>query len=135
MHIHFKHNDVPAEIQLHTSKSWEVKKKQDEKYHIIREEENKRTLPFEQIEKLKQESRALGQESDLDIKLFTSFDVISTESTSAKSLKRLNADEEENLTHILRLKSNSKATSSDADIAYKRPDSELNQKEEIAYRG
>ncbi|BDQ26876.1 hypothetical protein ASB1_05520 [Helicobacter heilmannii] len=135
VHIHFKHNDVPAEIQLHTSKSWEVKKKQDEKYHIIREEENKRTLPFEQIEKLKQESRALGQESDLDIKLFTSFDVISTESTSAKSLKRLNADEEENLTHILRLKSNSKATSSDADMAYKRPDSELNQKEEIATGG
>ncbi|WP_158656973.1 hypothetical protein, partial [Helicobacter bizzozeronii] len=62
--------------------------------------------------------------------------VISTESSSAKSLNRLNADTDSNLTHILRLKSNSKTPSSPgADMAYKRPDSVLNQKEEILTGG
>ncbi|WP_185963038.1 PBECR3 domain-containing polyvalent protein, partial [Helicobacter mehlei] len=137
IHIHFKHNNIPAEIQVHTPKNWAVKKKQDEKYHfIIREEEINPTLGEEELKKLKQESKALGQDSDLDIKLLTSFEVISTESTSAKSLNRLNADTDSNLTHILRLKSNSKTPSSPgAEIAYKRPDSVLNQKEEILTGG
>ncbi|WP_268877268.1 PBECR2 nuclease fold domain-containing protein, partial [Helicobacter mehlei] len=136
IHIHFKHNNIPAEIQVHTPKNWAVKKKQDEKYHIIREEEINPTLSKEELAQLKQESKALGQDSDLDIKLLTSFEVISTESTSAKSLNRLNADTDSNLTHILRLKSNSKTPSSPgAEIAYKRPDSVLNQKEEILTGG
>ncbi|WP_459177823.1 nucleotidyltransferase family protein, partial [Helicobacter heilmannii] len=135
VHIHFKHNDVPAEIQVHTPKSWENKKAQDGNYHIMREQQVNPTLTKEEWERLSAESRALGQDSDLDINLFTSFEVISTESGSAASLNLLKSEKDLNLTHILRLKSNSKATSSDADMAYKRPDSELNQKEEIATGG
>ncbi|CCB80576.1 hypothetical protein HBZC1_15900 [Helicobacter bizzozeronii CIII-1] len=133
IHIHFKHNDVSAEIQVHTPKNWAIKKQQDEKYHIIREEEINPTLGEEELKRLKEESKALGQDSDLDIKLLTSFEVISTESTSAKSLNRLNAPTDSNLTHILRLKSNSKEPppSNDAS-AYKRPDSELNQNDNLS---
>ncbi|WP_459177972.1 putative barnase/colicin E5 family endoribonuclease, partial [Helicobacter bizzozeronii] len=133
IHIHFKHNDVSAEIQVHTPKNWAIKKQQDEKYHIIREEEINPTLGEEELKKLKEESKALGQDSDLDIKLLTSFEVISTESTSAKSLNRLNADTDSNLTHILRLKSNSKEPPPSKDAnAYKRPDSELNQNDNLS---
>ncbi|WP_268877835.1 PBECR2 nuclease fold domain-containing protein, partial [Helicobacter vulpis] len=87
------------------------------------------TLSKEELAQLKQESRLLGQDSDLDINLFTSFEVISTEfSGSATSLNLKNEAIDSNLTHILRLKSNSKAPPPLNDAsAYNRPDSELNQ--------
>ncbi|WP_158651979.1 PBECR3 domain-containing polyvalent protein, partial [Helicobacter bizzozeronii] len=133
IHIHFKHNDVSAEIQVHTPKNWAIKKQQDEKYHIIREEEINPTLGEEELKKLKEESKVLGQDSDLDIKLLTSFEVISTESTSAMSLNLKNAPTDSNLTHILRLKSNSKEPPPSKDAnAYKRPDSELNQNDNLS---
>ncbi|WP_285653285.1 hypothetical protein, partial [Helicobacter ailurogastricus] len=136
VHIHFKHNDIPAEIQVHTLKSWENKKAQDGNYHIMREQQVNPTLTKEEWERLSAESRALGQDSDLDINLFTSFEVISTESGSAASLNLLKSEKDLNLTHILRLKSNSKTPSSPgADMAYSRPDSVLNQKDEIATGG
>ncbi|WP_459177833.1 nucleotidyltransferase family protein, partial [Helicobacter bizzozeronii] len=134
IHIHFKHNDVSAEIQVHTPKNWAIKKQQDEKYHIIREEEINPTLGEEELKRLKEESRALGQDSDLDIKLLTSFEVISTEfSGSAMSVNLKNAATDSNLTHILRLKSNSKEPPPSKDAnAYKRPDSELNQNDNLS---
>ncbi|MFC3848548.1 hypothetical protein ACFOPX_08530, partial [Helicobacter baculiformis] len=119
VHVQFTHNDVPAEIQVHTAKNWEIKKRQDGSYHIAREEETNPTLTKEEWEHLIQESKRLGQESDLDINLFTSFEVISTESSSAASLNLRKSENDLNLTHILRLKSNSKTPSSPgAEIAY-----------------
>ncbi|GMB93416.1 hypothetical protein NHP200010_11350 [Helicobacter bizzozeronii] len=133
IHIHFKHNDVSAEIQVHTPKNWAVKKKQDESYHVTRDNEITKKLSETQVKELLQKSRALGQESDLDISLLTSFEVISTEfSGSAMSVNLKNAATDSNLTHTLRLKSYSKEPppSNDAS-AYKRPDSELNQNDNL----
>ncbi|WP_199767473.1 PBECR2 nuclease fold domain-containing protein, partial [Helicobacter bizzozeronii] len=133
IHIHFKHNDVSAEIQVHTPKNWAIKKKQDESYHVTRDNEITKKLSETQVKELLQKSKALGQESDLDISLLTSFEVISTEfSGSAMSVNLKNAATDSNLTHILRLKSYSKEPppSNDAS-AYKRPDSELNQNDNL----
>ncbi|WP_158650240.1 PBECR3 domain-containing polyvalent protein, partial [Helicobacter bizzozeronii] len=134
IHIHFKHNDVPAEIQVHTPKNWAIKKKQDESYHVTRDNEITKKLSETQVKELLQKSKALGQESDLDISLLTSFEVISTEfSGSAMSVNLKNAATDSNLTHILRLKSNSKEPPPSKDAnAYKRPDSELNQNDNLS---
>ncbi|CCA30640.1 unnamed protein product, partial [Helicobacter felis ATCC 49179] len=135
MHIQFNYNGVGSEIQLHTAQNWEIKKQLDEIYHVLREQEINPTLTQAEWERLNRESKRLAQDFDVDINLFTSFEVISTESKSAASLNSRNATNEENLTHILRLKSYSKTPPSSDASAYNRPDSVLNQKEEILTGG
>ncbi|WP_104625659.1 hypothetical protein, partial [Helicobacter felis] len=135
VHIQFNYNGVGSEIQLHTAQNWEIKKQLDEIYHVLREQEINPTLTQAEWERLNRESKRLAQDFDVDINLFTSFEVISTESKSAASLNSRNATNEENLTHILRLKSYSKTPPSSDASAYNRPDSVLNQKEEILTGG
>ncbi|WP_163499546.1 hypothetical protein [Helicobacter suis] len=131
MHVQFEFNGVPSEIQLNTKKNWEIKKQMDSNYHVLREQEVKRTLPHKEIEKLKRESRALAQDMDLDISDLTSFKVNSPVKGSDKSVLVRRSLEDLKGDQNLPLKSYSKETSSDADIAYNRPESLLNQKESL----
>ncbi|TSA79181.1 hypothetical protein FNE76_08030, partial [Helicobacter mehlei] len=129
VHIQFNYNGVASEIQLHTAQNWEIKKQLDEIYHILREQTINPTLSKDEMQELIEKSRTLAQALELDIKDFASFEVISTEfSGSAISVNSKNEATEGNLTHILRLKSNSKMPSSPgADTAYNRPDSVLRE--------
>uniref|UniRef100_UPI0013CE0A7A putative barnase/colicin E5 family endoribonuclease n=1 Tax=Helicobacter felis TaxID=214 RepID=UPI0013CE0A7A len=126
-HINFTYNDIPSEIQLHTPKSWEAKKKQDPYYKELRREKLKPTLTKSELKKLRRKVKELGQESDLDISLFASSRLTSPQYSPVqselvtKSAVDLNATQEPPL--------NSKAGSSSASgNAYNRLDSKLNQK-------
>ncbi|WP_163563926.1 hypothetical protein [Helicobacter suis] len=57
MHVQFKFNSVPSEIQLQTAKGWEIKKQTDSIYHVLREQEIKQTLTDQEIEALKAEKQ------------------------------------------------------------------------------
>ena len=48
LHLQFEFNGIKSKIQLHTKQGWEIKKKQDEIYQVLREEEVKGTLSFEE---------------------------------------------------------------------------------------
>ncbi|CCF81040.1 hypothetical protein HBZS_114890 [Helicobacter bizzozeronii CCUG 35545] len=58
IHIHFKHNDVSAEIQVHTPKNWAIKKKQDESYHVTRDNEITKKLSETQVKELLQKKQS-----------------------------------------------------------------------------
>ncbi|WP_346265325.1 hypothetical protein [Helicobacter suis] len=133
VHIQFEFNGVPSEIQLHTVKSWRIKKRLDPLYHELREHEIKNTLTTEEVKNIKAASRRLGQDSDLDIKAFTSFAVKSdSASNSEKSVLVRKSATDLNLTQEPLEKSNSNVPPVvDLDvksIAYNRPESVLSEK-------
>nr|WP_240451798.1 hypothetical protein [Helicobacter sp. L8] len=126
-HINFTYNGVPSEIQIHTPKSWETKKKQDPYYKELRKEKLKSTRTKSELKKLRRKIKELGQESDLDISLFASSRLTSPQYSPVqselvtKSAVDLNATQEPPL--------NSKAgSSSESENAYNLRDSKLNQK-------
>uniref|UniRef100_UPI0023DD8D97 PBECR2 nuclease fold domain-containing protein n=1 Tax=Helicobacter suis TaxID=104628 RepID=UPI0023DD8D97 len=129
VHVQFEFNGVPSEIQLNTAKNWDIKKQMDSNYHVLREQEVKRTLPYKEISKLKAESWRLAQGLDLDISDLTSFAVKSdSASNSEKSvLVRKSLEDLKAIQEPLE-KSNSKPISSESEIAYNRPDSVLSEK-------
>ncbi|WP_163533960.1 hypothetical protein [Helicobacter suis] len=131
VHVQFEFNGVPSEIQLHTAKNWDIKKQMDSIYHVLREQEVERTLPYKEIEQLKRKSKALAQGLDLDISDLTSFKVNSPVKGSDKSVLVRRSLEDLKGDQKPPLKSYSKETSSDADIAYNRLESLLNQKESL----
>uniref|UniRef100_UPI001F08166D PBECR3 domain-containing polyvalent protein n=1 Tax=Helicobacter suis TaxID=104628 RepID=UPI001F08166D len=133
VHVQFEFNGVPSEIQLHTVKSWRIKKRLDPLYHELREHEIKNTLTPEEVENIRAASRQLGQDSDLDIKALTSFAVKSdSASNSEKSVLVRKSATDLNLTQQPLEKSNSYPPSVvDLDVksnAYNRPDSTLSEK-------
>ncbi|WP_268877834.1 putative barnase/colicin E5 family endoribonuclease, partial [Helicobacter vulpis] len=126
-HINFTYEGISSEIQVHTPKSWETKKKQDPYYKELRREKLHPRLTKGELKKLRRRIRELGQESDLDISFFTSSKLTSPQYSPVqselvtKSAVDLNATQEPPL--------NSKAGSSSASgTAYNRLDSKLNQK-------
>ncbi|WP_163565445.1 hypothetical protein [Helicobacter suis] len=48
---------MPSEIQLQTTKGWEIKKQTDSIYHVLREQKIKQTLTDQKIEALKVEKQ------------------------------------------------------------------------------
>ncbi|WP_120946358.1 putative barnase/colicin E5 family endoribonuclease [Helicobacter labacensis] len=137
IHVQFEYNGVGSEIQLHTAQSWDIKKRLDEIYHILREQAVNPTLSKEEIQELVRESQRIAQDLDLDINALTSFALSSDKNaTSEKSVLVRKSSIDLNDSQDLALKSNSNMPSSPgADIAYNRPDSVLNQKDEILTGG
>ncbi|WP_163555480.1 hypothetical protein [Helicobacter suis] len=108
----------------------------DSNYHVLREQEVKRTLPHKEIEKLKRESKTLAQGMDLDINDLTSFKVNSPVKGSEKSVLVRKSPKDLNRDQNLPLKSYSNSALSDtdvaSDIAYNRLESPLNQNESLS---
>ncbi|WP_459177835.1 putative barnase/colicin E5 family endoribonuclease, partial [Helicobacter baculiformis] len=128
LHVQFTYEGIPSEIQVHTAQSWGVKKKLDESYHVLREQEIAPTLTHKEMEALAEESQRLAQDVDLDINALTSFAVsLDKNATSEKSVLVRKSSTDLNDSQNSRLKSYSKDTSSEADTAYSRLDSPLNQ--------
>ncbi|WP_267891205.1 PBECR3 domain-containing polyvalent protein, partial [Helicobacter bizzozeronii] len=126
-HINFTYNDIPSEIQIHTPKSWQAKKKQDPYYKELRREKLKPTLTKSELKKLRRKVKELGQESDLDISLFASSKLTSPQYSPVQSELVTKSAVDLNATHEPPL--NSKAGSSSVSgNAYNRLDSKLNQK-------
>ncbi|GLH58073.1 PBECR3 domain-containing polyvalent protein [Helicobacter ailurogastricus] len=126
-HINFNFNGVPSEIQLHTPKSWEIKKQLDPLYKAKRRLQLERKLTNKDLRDFKRKMKALGQESDLDISLLTSFKLTSPQASSAMSVlsKKSGTELNENQDHLLG--SNSNPGTSDSGNAYSRLESKLNQ--------
>ncbi|WP_053941335.1 hypothetical protein, partial [Helicobacter ailurogastricus] len=127
-HINFNFNGVPSEIQLHTPKSWEIKKQLDPLYKAKRRLQLERKLTNKDLRDFKRKMKALGQESDLDISLLTSFKLTSPQASSAMSVlsKKSGTELNESQDHLL--KSNSNPGTSESGNAYNRLESKLNQK-------
>ncbi|WP_163565256.1 hypothetical protein [Helicobacter suis] len=131
VHIQFEFNSVPSEIQIHTAKNWGIKKQMDSIYHVLREQGIRQTLKDEEIEELKRKSKALAQGLDLDISDLTSFKVNSPVKGSEKSVLVRKSSIDLKGDQNPPLKSYSNRAPYDADIAYNRPESPLNQKESL----
>ncbi|WP_163533257.1 hypothetical protein [Helicobacter suis] len=131
VHIQFEFNGVPSEIQIHTAKNWGIKKQMDSIYHVLREQGIRQTLKDEEIEELKRKSKALAQGIDLDISDLTSFKVNSPVKGSEKSVLVRKSSIDLKGDQNPPLKSYSNRAPYDADIAYNRPESLLNQKESL----
>uniref|UniRef100_UPI0022870407 PBECR2 nuclease fold domain-containing protein n=1 Tax=Helicobacter vulpis TaxID=2316076 RepID=UPI0022870407 len=132
IHVQFTYNGIGSEIQVHTAQSWEVKKRLDEIYHILREQEINPTLSREELNALLEEGRRLAQGVDLDINALTSFALsLDKNATSEKSVLVRKSPKDLNDSQNSRLKSYSNtALSGNSEPwanAYNRPDSELNQ--------
>ncbi|MFC3847624.1 hypothetical protein ACFOPX_03625 [Helicobacter baculiformis] len=132
IHVQFEFNGVGSEVQLHTAQSWGVKKKLDEIYHILREQEVNPTLSREELNALLEESQRLAQDVDLDINALTSFAVsLDKNATSEKSVLARKSPKDLNDSQNSRLKSYSNtALSGNSEPwanAYSRLDSPLNQ--------
>ncbi|WP_459177921.1 putative barnase/colicin E5 family endoribonuclease, partial [Helicobacter ailurogastricus] len=127
-HINFNFNGVPSEIQLHTPKSWEVKKQLDPLYKAKRRLQLERKLTNKEAKEFRRKMRALAQDSDLDISLLTSFKLTSPQESSFQSVlsKKSGTELNENQDHLL--KSNSNPGTSESGNAYSRLESKLNQK-------
>ncbi|WP_247598271.1 PBECR2 nuclease fold domain-containing protein, partial [Helicobacter bizzozeronii] len=126
-HVNFTYNGIPSEIQIHTPKSWQAKKKQDPYYKELRREKLKPTLTKSELKKLRRKVKELGQESDLDISLFASSRLTSPQYSPVQSELVTKSAVDLNATHEPPL--NSKAGSSSVSgNAYNRLDSKLNQK-------
>ncbi|WP_199764046.1 hypothetical protein [Helicobacter felis] len=126
-HINFDFKGVSAEVQVHTPKSWEVKKALDPLYKEKRRLQLEGKLSKKDLKEFKRKMKAIGQESDLDSSLLTSFKLTSPQESSVtsvlekKSWVDLNATQEPSL--------NSKAgSSSESENAYNLRESKLNQK-------
>ncbi|MFC3847256.1 PBECR2 nuclease fold domain-containing protein, partial [Helicobacter baculiformis] len=126
-HINFTYEGIPSEIQVHTPKSWETKKKQDPYYKELRREKLHPRLTKSELKKLRRRIRELGQESDLDISFFTSSKLTSPQYSPVQSELVTKSAVDLNATHEPSL--NSKAgSSSESGTAYNRLESKLNQK-------
>ncbi|WP_167620003.1 hypothetical protein [Helicobacter bilis] len=130
LHLQFEFNGIKSEIQLHTKQGWEIKKKQDEIYQVLREEEVKGTLSFEERQNLMRKSKRLGESHEFSINDFASFEPISTTSSySEKSVLRLKEVESYSSQESFL---NSKPLLSEPDKAYNRLDSTLSQKDNLS---
>ena len=130
MHLQFEFNGIKSEIQLHTKQGWEIKKKQDEIYQVLREEEVKGTLSFEERQNLMRKSKRLGDSHEFSINDFASFEPISTTSSySEKSVIRLKEAESYSSQESFL---NSKPLLSEPDKAYNRLDLTLSQKDNLS---
>uniref|UniRef100_UPI0031F775DD PBECR2 nuclease fold domain-containing protein n=1 Tax=Helicobacter suis TaxID=104628 RepID=UPI0031F775DD len=137
VHVQFEFNGVPSEIQLHTAKNWRIKKRLDPLYHKSRELKIKNTLTPEELENILEKSRRIAQDSDLDIKDLTSFEVsLDKYSYSEKSVLVRKSATDLNLTQEPLEKSNSNvAPVVDLDVrsnAYNRPELPLKQNESLS---
>ncbi|WP_459177801.1 PBECR3 domain-containing polyvalent protein, partial [Helicobacter bizzozeronii] len=126
-HINFDFKGASAEVQVHTPKSWEVKKQLDPLYKEKRRLQLEGKLSKKDLKEFKRKMKAIAQESDLDSSLLTSFKLTSPQASSVtsvlekKSWVDLNATQEPSL--------NSKAgSSSESENAYNLCESKLNQK-------
>ncbi|MFC3847848.1 hypothetical protein ACFOPX_04785, partial [Helicobacter baculiformis] len=127
VHIGFDFKGVPSEVQLHTPKSWKVKKALDPLYKAKRKLQLEGSLTKKEAKDLRRKMKALGQESDLDSSLFTSFKLTSPQESPHQSVVVKNSLSDLNATHEPSL--NSKAgSSSESGTAYNRLESKLNQK-------
>ncbi|WP_158654191.1 putative barnase/colicin E5 family endoribonuclease [Helicobacter ailurogastricus] len=127
-HINFNFNSVPSEIQLHTPKSWEIKKQLDPLYKAKRKLQLEGNLTNKASKDLRRKMKAIAQESDLDNNLLTSLKLTSPQSSEVQSVVVKNSLTElnENQDHLL--KSNSNPGTSESGNAYNRLESKLNQK-------
>ncbi|GMB92282.1 hypothetical protein NHP190009_14770 [Helicobacter ailurogastricus] len=127
-HINFNFNGVPSEIQLHTPKSWEVKKQLDPLYKAKRKLQLEGNLTNKASKDLRRKMKAIAQESDLDNNLLTSLKLTSPQSSEVQSVVVKNSLTElnENQDHLL--KSNSNPGTSESGNAYNLRESKLNQK-------
>ncbi|WP_267891172.1 PBECR3 domain-containing polyvalent protein, partial [Helicobacter felis] len=127
VHINFDFNGVTSEIQIHTPKSWAVKKKLDPLYKAKRRLQLEGNLSRKEAKGLRRKMKNLAQESDLDSNLFTSLKLTSPQESPHQSVVVKNSLSDLNATQEPPL--NSKAGSSSASgNAYNRLDSKLNQK-------
>ncbi|WP_199764542.1 putative barnase/colicin E5 family endoribonuclease [Helicobacter bizzozeronii] len=127
-HINFNFNGIPAEIQVHTPKSWAVKKQLDPLYKEKRRLYLEGKLSNKDIKEFKRKMKAIGQESDLDSSLFTSSKLISPQAPSTMSVLAKKSGTDLKDTQEPLLKSNSNPGTSESGTAYNRLDSKLNQK-------
>ncbi|MFC3847882.1 PBECR2 nuclease fold domain-containing protein, partial [Helicobacter baculiformis] len=128
LHVQFTYEGIPSEIQVHTAQSWGVKKKLDESYHVLREQEIKKILTDKDIEALAEESRRLAQEVDLEMSSLASFELsLDKFSNSEKSVLVRKSSTDLNDSQNSRLKSYSNRAFSEEDTAYSRLESKLNQ--------
>ncbi|WP_233704510.1 putative barnase/colicin E5 family endoribonuclease [Helicobacter felis] len=127
VHINFDFNGVTSELQIHTPKSWAVKKKLDPLYKAKRRLQLEGNLSRKEAKELRRKMKNLAQESDLDSNLFTSLKLTSPQESPHQSVVVKNSLSDLNATQEPPL--NSKAGSSSASgNAYNRLDSKLNQK-------
>ncbi|CRF42840.1 hypothetical protein [Helicobacter ailurogastricus] len=126
-HINFNFNGVPSEIQLHTPKSWEVKKQLDPLYKAKRKLQLEGNLSRKEAKELRKKMKALAQDSDLDISLLTSFKLTSPQSSEVQSVPVKNSLSDLNGTQEPSLNSKT-GSSSESGNAYNRLESKLNQK-------
>ncbi|WP_267892761.1 putative barnase/colicin E5 family endoribonuclease, partial [Helicobacter ailurogastricus] len=133
LHIQFDYNGVASEIQLHTSKSWGIKKELDPIYHITRDPQALAKLSYEEVVALKKQSQQIAQDLDLDISDLTSYAVKSFNAqNSEKSVLVRKSPTLGNDTQDSLEKSNSKLFSSEVDTAYNRPDSALSENSSLS---
>ncbi|CRF52496.1 hypothetical protein HAL07_09610 [Helicobacter ailurogastricus] len=133
LHIQFNYNGVASEIQLHTSKSWGIKKELDPIYHITRDPQALAKLSYEEVVALKKQSQQIAQDLDLDISDLTSYAVKSFNAqNSEKSVLVRKSPTLGNDTQDSLEKSNSKLFSSEVDTAYNRPDSALSENSSLS---
>ncbi|MDY5951605.1 MAG: hypothetical protein SPJ16_10490, partial [Helicobacter sp.] len=131
LHLQFEFNGIKSEIQLHTKQGWEIKKKQDEIYQVLRENALKQTLSEQEYLELEAKSVKLGQANDFSIKDFASFELnLMVSSNSETSVLRTKSEALANLNQPPSL--NSKLASSEPDIAYNRLDSTLSVKDNLS---
>ena len=131
LHLQFEFNGIKSEIQLHTKQGWEIKKKQDEIYQVLRENAVKQTLSEQEYLELEAKSVKLGQANDFSIKDFASFELnLMVSSNSETSVLRTKSEALANLNQPPSL--NSKLASSEPDIAYNRLDSTLSVKDNLS---
>ncbi|WP_233705673.1 putative barnase/colicin E5 family endoribonuclease [Helicobacter felis] len=128
VHINFDFNGVTSELQIHTPKSWEVKKKLDPLYKEKRRLYLEGKLSNKDIREFKRKMKAIGQESDLDSSLFASSRLISPQASSTMSVLAKKSGTDLKDTQEPLLKSNSNPGISSSGNAYNLRESKLNQK-------
>ncbi|WP_267891112.1 PBECR3 domain-containing polyvalent protein, partial [Helicobacter felis] len=128
VHINFDFNGVTSELQIHTPKSWAVKKKLDPLYKEKRRLYLEGKLSNKDIREFKRKMKAIGQESDLDSSLFTSSRLISPQASSTMSVLAKKSGTDLKDTQEPLLKSNSNPGISSSGNAYNLRESKLNQK-------
>ncbi|MFC3848421.1 hypothetical protein ACFOPX_07850, partial [Helicobacter baculiformis] len=127
VHIGFDFKGVPSEVQLHTPKSWKVKKALDPLYKAKRRLQLEGKLTKKDLKEFKRKMKSMAQESDLDSSLLTSFKLTSPQASSVTSVLEKKSWVDSNATQEPPL--NSKAgSSSESENAYNLRESKLNQK-------
>ena len=134
LHLQFEFNGIKSEIQLHTKQGWEIKKKQDEIYKVLRElDRNEDKVLYT---KLQDESYQLSKDLDFNINSFASFELSRmVSSNSETSVLRLKSEKLGNSNQESFLNSKQpEVLESESDIsnAYNRLDSTLSVKDNLS---